>query len=235
MKNTIEVAARYDLLLTRVGMTVHEDNVFVDLNKEQYDRIKVSYDTGKFKQMNEDPDIADLYELFNKAGNPAENQKLLVDYPYTVANGMTFEEVKKVQETPLTDEEIDALAEAAAETDAEWLDKILEAHAERLDGTPEEEDAKYDALAELQNWMTKLGFSAGETDCALEDDEGWAIETVDIGWPYGIASDKGYFKPLAVQFYHTTPELLELAKKNGFEVFESIEEFKAFIEKNCRR
>lgn len=83
--------------------------------------------------------------------------------------------------------------------------------------------------------MRKLGFDAGETDCALEDEDGWAVESVDIGWPHGIASNKGYFKPLAVQFYHTTPELLELAKANGFEVFESIEEFKAFIEKNCRR
>ena len=117
------------------------------------------------------------------------------------------------------------------------LDKIVEDATakslkilDRLNGTFEEENARLDAIDELQEWMTERGFDAGVMNCNLVDEDDWCIEVLDIGWQYGICSSKGYFKPIAVQFYHTTPELLELAKEQGFEVFTSIEEFKAFVE-----
>ena len=228
---TIEVTARYDLVLTRVDMIVHEGNVSCTVDKEQYDRIKASYDTGKYKQMNDDSEIADLYKMFNEAGVAAENQKLLVDYPYVIINGMSFEEAWEIQNKEYTDAEIHALAVDFLNKDEKLRTSKTEAHDKRISGAdPKAEDAKYIALAELQTWMKGKGYDAGEIDCPLKDEEGWVVETIDIGWPNGICDRKGYFKPFAVQFFQTTPELLSQARRRGFEVFESIEAFKNFID-----
>lgn len=120
------------------------------------------------------------------------------------------------------DDFIDSIVDEAMEA----TDKIMD----RLEGTEEEEDARIDAIDGLNSWMRERGFREGELNCNLEKD-GWCVEVLDLGWPYGI-SDK-YDQRIAVQFYHTTPELLALAKEHGFVVYESIADFKEFVEKNC--
>ena len=110
-----------------------------------------------------------------------------------------------------------------------YTDRILD----RLNGTAEEEEVRLCAIDELQDWLVERGLNPGELNCNLENEEGWCIEALDLGWPEGITSTGAASNPVAVQFYHTTPELLALAKERGFMVFESIEEFKAFVEKNC--
>lgn len=228
---TIELHARCDIIMTKAQMKVDEWNAYIIATEEQFNRIVDSYSEGKFKQMNEDEAIADLYELFANAGKTSDKQTLHIDYPFVVQNGMTFEEVYKVQHKKWT----------AADRKA-WVEEFLakenieaktESVMKRLSASLEEQDARYRAIDELRAWMEDRGFDPGQEDCNLLDDDGWCIEALDIGWPNGIYGMKGCTKPVAVQFFHTTPELLEMAREQGFEVFESIEAFKDFIEKNC--
>ena len=230
---TVKVIARFNIMLTRVGLIVEGDNVDVRLNKEQYDRMKASFDTGKFRVMNEDIDIMDLYALFSEAGKPADNQVLLVDYPNTILDGKTFEEVLKLQSKKMTTKEWVEWVDREMADDLARMDEITQANLQRLEGTIEEEEARETALDEFQSWMKGHGLDAGVQNYALIDKDCWAVDTVDIGWEHGLYGTKGYTKPVALQFYHSTPELIELAKANGFEVFESIEELKAFVEKHC--
>ena len=121
--------------------------------------------------------------------------------------------------------------------DAAYYEGYKEATGEEL---PVSEEVKLyisrsNAIRELQEWMTERGFDSGECNCSLFNDDGEYVGTVNIGWPYGIYGERGYTKPVAVQFYDTTPELLQTAKECAYEVFESIEEFKEFIEKYCIR
>jgi hypothetical protein len=117
----------------------------------------------------------------------------------------------------------------------EYVDKMEEKYLARLEGTEEEEEDREEKIEELREWMAEQGFDYGEGECGLSDESGFVVEVVDAGWPYGIYGQMGFTKPVCVQFYHTTDALVELAKKNNYEVFTSIEEFKEFIIRNCQR
>lgn len=73
----------------------------MNLNKEQYDRIKALYDTGKFKKMNEDIDSSDLYEMFVKATEYPDNLMLIMDYPNTIAK-WDFQSLLEYQNSEIT-------------------------------------------------------------------------------------------------------------------------------------
>ena len=117
----------------------------------------------------------------------------------------------------------------------EYADKMEEKYMARLAGTEDEEAERYEKIEKLCEWMAARGFDYGAGECGLTDDSGYVVEVVDAGWPYGIYGQMGFTKPVCVQFYHTTDEVIELARKNNYEVFTSIEEFKDFITKNCLR
>ena len=234
MKKTIKLTANCRIYMTKAKMKVDERYATVIVNEEQYNRILGSFRTGKYKQMNEDESIRDLFELFEKMGKTSEKQTLLIDYPFGILRGYSFEKMCEIQK-PKTDAEIEALAASLTDKYEEYLDEKLAAMDDRLGYDSEEETARQDTVDRLNEWMRQNGFAEGEFAYPLEDDEGWAIEVVDIAWPHGIYGRIGYTKPVAVQFFHTTPELLALIKKNGFEIFESVEEFKDFLDKNCRR
>ena len=46
------------------GLLVDKDEAWMGVVEEQYNRIKASYDSGKFKQMNDDESLSDICELF---------------------------------------------------------------------------------------------------------------------------------------------------------------------------
>ena len=66
----VEVLARYQMF-EETGLLVHEDEVWLRVTEEQYNRMKVSYDSGKYKLMNDDESLLDLCELFTKAARKA--------------------------------------------------------------------------------------------------------------------------------------------------------------------
>lgn len=227
---TVSLVARCDIVMRKAQMKVDEWIVSVEVTEEQYNRIVDSYSTGKFSQMNEDEDILDLWEMFDKAGKTSEKQILKVDYPLLVQKGSAFDEVYKLQNKKWTKKEIEEFARQLS--DAEDIASKTDECYERLDADFEEEIERQNAVDALNAWMLERGFAAGEFGCPLLDEEGWAVECVDVGWPNGINVSNGYTKPVAVQFFHTTPKVLMMAKNQGFEVFESIDEFKKYIEDN---
>lgn len=222
---TIEVDARFQML-EDTGLLVHEGDVCLELTKEQFDRIKASFDSGKFKHMTDDESLSDLTDQFIKPVKKARWQRFVFEYPVVVTNGKTYEENCKSMYF-MTDKELQSFIDAIVDEAIEKDEKI----SDRLFGEEDEELERLDAIDELNVWMMERGFDEGEVNVGLEDEEGWCIECLDIGWRYGVCPGKGCFKPVAVQFYHTTDEQLELAKEQGFEVFLSIEEFKDYIEK----
>ena len=133
----------------------------------------------------------------------------------------------------------DVLKEDEAELD--YLAEAIYAYSEKEitgEDIPVSEEAKrlickWEAADELQVWMRERGFDPGEQGYSLYDYDEKYVGSLNIGWPYGIYGESGFTKPVAVQFYDKNPELVEKAKGCGYEVFESIEEFKAFIEKYC--
>lgn len=220
----VNLKTNYYIMMPKAQMIVEEGKCFIEVTEDQFDRIKASYESGNYKRMDEDESVHDVYETHESNIKTSEKQVILFDYPKDIRDGKTFEECADNKSVV---EEVD-----------DWMESIInkavgktDASMDRLAGTREEENTRDEAISELQDWMVEHGFDAGEYGCPLEDEEGWAVDSVDLGWPHGLYGTKGYTKPVAVQFYHTTPELLELARKNGFEVFESVEEFKEFIGK----
>ena len=53
-------------MFEETGLLVHEDEVWLRVTEEQYNRMKDSYDSGNYKKMNEDKSLFDLCELFAK-------------------------------------------------------------------------------------------------------------------------------------------------------------------------
>ena len=95
------VFARFDVLLKANGMVVDKGEVYVELNKEQYDRLKASYDTGEFKLMNEDLSLLDIYMVFCSEADYADNLALLMEYPEEIVENLTFEDLLYAYEHPI--------------------------------------------------------------------------------------------------------------------------------------
>ena len=87
----IETSLNYQVL-EETGLIVGEDGLWIVLNEEQFNRIKTSFDSGKFKNMSEDESLADLCEQYAKEVRMAKWQRFVFEYPEDIACGMTFKE-----------------------------------------------------------------------------------------------------------------------------------------------
>ena len=125
------VLAHYNVLLKANGLIVDNDEVEVELNKTQYDRLKASYDSGEFKLMNEDIDLLDVYKAFCKEADRTDNLALLMEYPEEIVEGWSFEDILRGYENPIP---MEVLQQICDETLKEFEDEIQaiadEAYAE---------------------------------------------------------------------------------------------------------
>ena len=137
------VMARFDIMLKANGMVVDKGEVDVELNKEQYDRLKASYDTGEFELMNEDISLHDIYKVFCKEADCPDNLALLMEYPAEIVENLTFENLLYAYEHPIP---IDV------------IQKLCDDYLKEL-------DAELDAIADAVNAEVEAG-------CEAEDDRG---------------------------------------------------------------
>lgn len=137
------VFARFDVLLKANGMVVDKGEVYVELNKKQYDRLKASYDTGEFKLMNEDLSLLDIYKVFCNEVDYADNLALLMGYPEEIVEKWTFEDLIYAYEHPIPIDVIQKLcddylkgldAELDAIADAVYSEAIARYEAEDDEG-----------------------------------------------------------------------------------------------------
>ena len=139
------VFARFDVLLKANGMVVDKGEVYVELNKEQYDRLKASYDTGEFKLLNEDISLLDIYKVFCKEADCMDNLVLLMEYPAEIVENWTFEDLLNAYEHPIPIDVIQKLYEDCfKELDAE-LDAIADAVNAEVEARCEAEDDEGDS------------------------------------------------------------------------------------------
>ena len=233
MKKKVELTARYEFV-PYVGIKRnYEDVAYVKVFKKDYGRLFASYASGH-RDLREDNEISDLCALFMKEAELSEGEIKVLDYPEEVKDGIAFERMADPEAfyVPETFEGPDGIT---YESESAYLTAMEEKSDLRTAGTEAEEEEKVRQAEELSDWMRENGFDGGELWCGLQDELGWCVDSVDIGWPNGIYGVMGFTRRVCVQYYHTTPELIELAKKNGYEVFTSIEEFKEFITRNCLR
>ena len=215
----VSVCVNYDILIKTTVVKVDEGDVWMNLNKEQYDRIKASYDTGKFKKMNEDIDISDLYEMFVKATEYPDKLMLIMDYPNTIAK-WDFESLLEHQNSEITPEE------------QAQLDAIVDEYMKDAD---EAADLAYEiacVVCDLDDWMVNKGLVKGEQNIEYRDVFGLTIGCLDIAWPLGVHGRRGNGEtPIALTKY-TLPEVKTIAEKEGYKCFGSVEELKKFVEEN---
>lgn len=229
----IEVLARYQMF-EETGLLVHEDEVWLRVTEEQYNRMKDSYDSGKYTKMNDDESLLDLCELFAKEARKAKWQTFVFEYPTDILRGLTFEDEMKGQwDAEAFEEMVDAVL--GDTFDEEW-DKEIQELVDDLFDNWDEYEALDKAIDELNAWLRKEGFEYGEHNYGLTDVGGSTVGSLDLAWPFGVYGlQRGFTKPVAVNITKTTPELVKKAEDFGFTCFTDIDEFKAFIEKNYLR
>ncbi len=227
----IETSLNYQVL-EETSLIVGEDGLWIVLNEEQFNRIKTSFDSGKFKNMSEDESLADLCEQYAKEVRMAKWQRFVFEYPEDIACGMTFKEALNSLEHL---DDLIAFVNKCAEEDEE-LQEEVSALADEIYDNLEKYEAQDKAIRELADWVSLRGFERGTRDHTLTDANDKCLGSLDIAWPFGLYGITGGFtKPLAVNLMHTTPELLKNAEELGYICFTDIEEFKAFVEKNYKR
>lgn len=94
----VNVAARLSILETKTCHKISLDEISLDLTREQYERLQVSYDTLKPKYMNDDKNIADICNSFiDYYGyeDLEDDQKLVVSYPIEITTGLSFDNLAK--------------------------------------------------------------------------------------------------------------------------------------------
>ena len=229
----VEVMSKYKMFNEK-GMLVYEGEVWLRVVEEQFNRMKSSYDSGKFMGMFEDESLQDLHELFVAKARKAKWQRILVDYPTDIIRGFTFEAEAKDQWD----------AEAFEEFSEKFLNEFFSREEQKKEMKRVAKETCDAALRELKidddicdliDWMRSKGFDAGERCQALKDDNGRCVGEVDIAWPFGVYGLQGGFnKPVALRIGADT-KLIEAAREVGFTCFASIKEFKAFVEKNYWR
>lgn len=226
---SIDLYVNYSMFNEK-GFLVIEDEICMRANEKQYNRIKDSYDSGKFKNMNEDESLSDLCELYANEIRKAKWQRFTFEYPQDIVNGITFEENSQSQWNP---EEFLKVVNSVIENSMDELnaeiDKELDEYYEHID----EIETQDKALRELNEWVRANGLECGIRDYGLMDKAGDCVGTLDMAWEFGIYGlQRGFTKPLAISIaYYSTQELVEKAKEMGFTCFSSIEEFKAYVEK----
>ena len=224
----VEIAVPFQMF-EETGLLVCEDEVWLGVVEEQYNRIKASYDSGKFKQMNDDESLSDLCELLADEARKAKWQQFRFDYPEDVVDGFTFEEMTKAQwDAEAFNEMVDAVLTGFTDEELEEINSVAEAAYEDVDRF----DEIGDEVDELNDWMRKNGFEYGETFYYWRDENNNTDGDFDIAWPYGVYGlQRGFTKPVAVKL-DATEEQINAAEDFGYTLFTSIEEFKVFIEKN---
>ena len=219
-------------MFEETGLLVGDDELETLVNEEQYNRLKASYDSKKFKNMNEDESLADLCMLFEKEVRVAKWQRFVFNYPEDIIYGITFEEETRAQWDA---EAFNAMVEAISadlfdpEDEAEIEEVAAEAYAEG-----ERSYELRDDMNELNKWMKKKGFENGQTFYCWFDENNHTDGTFDIAWPNGVYGlQRGFTKPVALRI-DATDEEVKAAEDFGFTLLTSIDEFKAFIEKNYK-
>lgn len=90
------VLARYQMF-EETGLLVHEDELWFRANEEQYNMMKVSFDSSKCQKMNEDESLNDLCDVLAKVARKAKWQRFVFDYPLDIKQGVTFKENSSLQ------------------------------------------------------------------------------------------------------------------------------------------
>ena len=218
-------------MFEETGLLVGDDELEIGVNEEQYNRIKASYDSKKFKNMSEDESLVDLCMVFEKEVRMAKWQRFVFDYPEDVVNGITFEDETKAQWDA---EAFEAMINAidlsfTPEEEAEIEEDAVAAYAEA-----ERSYELIDEMDGLNKWMRKKGFEYGEICYSWYDENNNTNGTFDIAWSNGVYGlQRGFTKPVALRI-DATDEEVKAAEDFGFILLTSIEDFKAFIEKNYK-
>ena len=128
------VVVDYKITLKGSNDVVDEGYIFYVLDKEQYERLKSSYATGKYKNMHEDSDIADICKLFCAEVEIADNKSITFDYPEDVIDNWTFEDLADAYENPMPLEEMQAIADDSLKDFEDEINAIAdEVYRELLD------------------------------------------------------------------------------------------------------
>lgn len=228
----VEVLARYRMF-EETGLVVHEDEVWLRVTEEQYNRMKDSYDSGNYRKMNDDESLLDLCEIFAEEARKAKWQTFVFEYPTDIMQGLTFEdEVKGQWDAEAFNEMVDAVFN---DTLDEELDKEIQELVDDLFDNWDEYEALDNAINDLNSWMRENGFEYGKYGYEVTDVEGKLICSFNLAWPFGVYGlQRGFTKPVALQI-DASQDLLRKAEEQGFTCFTGIDEFKAYIEKNYLR
>ena len=228
----VEVLARCQMF-EETGLLVHEDEVWLRVTEEQYNRMKDSYDSGKYRKMNDDESLLDLCELFAKEARKAKWQTLVFEYPTDVIRGLTFKDETKGQwDAEAFKELVDTISEKVFDEDDEKaIDEFLDDLFENWD----EYVALDNAIDDLNSWMRENGFEYGKCGYEVTDVGGNYICHFNLAWPFGVYGlQRGFTKPVALRI-DAAQDVLKTAEEQGFTCFTSVDEFKAYIEKNYLR
>ena len=186
-----------------------------NLDNEQFARIKASFESGRFKYMNEDEGLADLMEMFGYSAEADDEwEKLLVDYPLEIKKGFSFEVLpavyeKKEEEKHVTNIDCD---------DIDFDDDEFDFSDEAM----EESETFERALDELDDWMADNGFYRGY----------FYSNGFDICWEFGVYGlQRGFTRPVGLMVREPDEESIKAAEDKGYLCFTDIEEFKEYVKK----
>lgn len=225
----VEILVNYQQF-NDAGYFMTEDEVWFRVNEEQYNRIKNSYESGKYKTMSEDEALSDLCTLIEKEIRKAKSHVFHLEFPEDIKNGITFEENSSAQwDHEQFNELINAVftpgidPETQAEID-KLADEAYEAACRFADLEPE--------IDALDKWMRSKGFEYGRKDFALNDENDYFVGSLDIAWPEGVYGlRRGFTKPVGLRI-DADNEFVKAAEELGYTCLTSIEAFKAYIEEN---
>lgn len=225
----VEVLGRYQMF-EETGLLVHEDKVWLRVTEEQYNRMKVSYDSGNYKKMNEDESLFDLCELFAKEARKAKWQTFVFEYPTDIIQGLTFEDETKGQWDAEAFEELaDTILNGTFD---EECDKEIQKMVDEVFNNWDKYEALEKAIDDLNAWMRESGFEYGDYSYKITDADGRQICWFNLAWPFGVYGlQRGFTKPVALNI-DAPQDLVRKAEEHGFTCFTSIDEFKVYIEKN---
>ena len=88
-----DVWVKYYLVVKATGITELEDEYPIYATQKDYNRIKESYESGKYKQLHEDKELFDIYDRVDGDTRTSFFQYIYVDYPQVVIDGKTFDQV----------------------------------------------------------------------------------------------------------------------------------------------
>lgn len=208
----VNVVSRVDTKINGTGRTIFVDEWNVELDKEQYGRLKASYNTGKFKYLHEDSEIADIYRLYVGEDDEEFYSEYLVNFPIEIKNNLPFESLPKVKE------EITEYDESSYSDDSNTEDDLFDFSDEDL----EQFEAFENTLNELNDWMNNKGFIRGE----------FYNHGFDLYWEFGVFGlQRSFTRPIGLILRAPDEKDIKAAEDNGYLCFTDIEKFKDYIQK----